>query len=120
MPRPLATPPPSSQVLTEERRDPALPGRHHPGRTGGRVVPAAAQRGSWDDGAARRLALPCPVLVSGRPLGVSGNPGNAVRCPVQQAAEQTLVRHLHLLLALSIVDRGSPDSTTDRVQAGGT
>jgi len=36
------------------------------------------------------------ALVSGRPLGVRGDTGNAMCRPVQQAAERVLVRHLSI------------------------
>lgn len=43
-----------------------------------------------------RAAVARPALMPGRPLGVSGNPGNAMGRPVQQATE--CMRTCHLLL----------------------
>jgi hypothetical protein len=49
-----------------------------------------------------RLAVAGLALVAGRPLGVCGNPRNAMGPPVQQVAERVPVSHRCLLWRISL------------------
>src|SRR4029450_4479138 len=89
-----------STARTNTAGGPTLPGRHEPGRAGGRVVPPVVQqrvRGA----AAPRAAVDRGALGAGRPLDMRGGRGEAMWRPVQQAAERVLVCHLHLPLSIS-------------------
>jgi hypothetical protein len=71
------------------------------------VVPPVVRRGVWGlrgVTAAARAAVLRVALVSGWPLGVRGNPGNAMRRPVQKAGEPVVVGHLHLV-SLSVIEK---------------
>src|SRR4029450_13453614 len=79
----------------EEGGGPGLPYHQHARGTGGRGVPPVVLPTVMRDGVMPRAAVAGLAPVPGRPLGVRGNPGNAMCRPMQEAAERVLVCHLH-------------------------